>query len=79
MFTMHESERLGEEARRAGAKGYVVKSQAAHDLIRAVDFILGGQTFFGRPPDPEANGAQKPPGKDRPNRGGLFRMRLAWA
>lgn len=47
MFTMHESERLGSEVRQANAQGFVLKSQAARDLIRAVDCLLGGGTFFG--------------------------------
>lgn len=53
MFTMHESERLGIEARNSGAHGYVLKAQAARDLIRAIEYLLGGETFFGAPPEPE--------------------------
>jgi DNA-binding NarL/FixJ family response regulator len=55
MFTMHESRRLGVEARDAGAQGYVVKSQAARDLIRAIESVLAGGTFFGIPPESEEN------------------------
>jgi DNA-binding NarL/FixJ family response regulator len=47
MFTMHESERLFIEVRQAGAQGLVLKSQAARDLIRAIDSLLSGGTFFG--------------------------------
>jgi DNA-binding NarL/FixJ family response regulator len=47
MFTMHESKRLSGEVRRAGAQGFVLKSQAARDLIRAIDHLLAGGTFFG--------------------------------
>jgi DNA-binding NarL/FixJ family response regulator len=54
LFTMYESGRLAEAAREAGAQGYVLKSQAAHHLILAIDRILEGGTFFGTP---EANGA----------------------
>jgi len=46
MFTMHESERLRRKVA-AGAQGIVLKSQAARDLIRAVDVVLAGSTFFG--------------------------------
>jgi len=46
MFTMHESERLYNEVRQAGAQGVVLKSQAARDLIRAIDLLLAGGTFF---------------------------------
>jgi len=46
IFTMHDSGRLGAEVREAGAHGYVVKSQAARDLIVAIDRLLKGDTFF---------------------------------
>lgn len=46
MFTMHESDRLNAEVRQAGAQGLVLKSQAARDLIRAIDSLLAGGTFF---------------------------------
>jgi DNA-binding NarL/FixJ family response regulator len=55
MFTMHESERLAAEVRHAGAQGLVLKSQAARDLVRAIDCLLAGGTFFGTEPDPEKN------------------------
>jgi DNA-binding NarL/FixJ family response regulator len=57
MFTMHESKRLAEEVRTAGAQGFVFKSQAARDLIRAIETILGGGSFFGAPPDSNSPGA----------------------
>ena len=47
IFTMHDSERLATEVRNAGAQGYVLKSQAARDLVLAIERILGGDTFFG--------------------------------
>ncbi|MCU1297194.1 MAG: DNA-binding response regulator [Acidobacteriaceae bacterium] len=47
MFTMHESEMLPSEVLKAGAQGYVLKSQATRDLIRAIDTLLAGDTFFG--------------------------------
>lgn len=46
IFTMHESNRLAAEVRSTGAHGYVVKSQAARDLILAVERLLSGGTFF---------------------------------
>jgi len=49
IFTMHESERLTAEVQAVGAHGYVLKSQAARDLIRAIDQLLSGDTFFGSP------------------------------
>lgn len=47
IFTMHETERLCSDVRASGAQGFVLKSQAARDLIRAIDCLLGGGTFFG--------------------------------
>jgi DNA-binding NarL/FixJ family response regulator len=46
MFTMHDSERLSTEVRQAQAQGLVLKSQAARDLIRAIERVLAGETFF---------------------------------
>jgi DNA-binding NarL/FixJ family response regulator len=51
LFTMYESKRLEGEATAVGARGYVLKSQAARHLILAIDRILGGGTFFGKPED----------------------------
>src|SRR5215831_12453004 len=47
IFTMHESERMATEARQVGAQGYVMKSQAARDLVHAIETLLAGGTFFG--------------------------------
>jgi DNA-binding NarL/FixJ family response regulator len=61
MFTMHESERLSSEVRQAGAQGFVLKSQAARDLIRAIDCLLGGGTFFGTEPPAGKDASDKSP------------------
>ena len=47
IFTMHESVTLEAEIRETGAHGYVSKSQAARDLVLAVQTLLSGGTFFG--------------------------------
>jgi len=47
IFTMHDSERLAAEVRDVGAHGYVLKSQAARDLVVAIERILSGDLFFG--------------------------------
>jgi DNA-binding NarL/FixJ family response regulator len=47
IFTMHESERLAKEVQQTGAHGFVLKSQAARDLVRAIDALLAGETFYG--------------------------------
>jgi DNA-binding NarL/FixJ family response regulator len=46
IFTMHESDRLIAEIRGAGAQGYIQKSQAARDLVHAVEIVVNGGTFF---------------------------------
>jgi DNA-binding NarL/FixJ family response regulator len=70
MFTMHKSERLANEAREAGAQGYVLKSQATENLVRAVHALLAGGTFFGKAAAPQRK-------NDKPNRGIVFFSRLA--
>ncbi|MFY9689863.1 MAG: response regulator transcription factor [Candidatus Acidiferrales bacterium] len=59
IFTMHDSERLAKEVRDVGARGYVLKSQAARDLVQAIERILGGGTFSIAPPEPEGGTERK--------------------
>jgi DNA-binding NarL/FixJ family response regulator len=47
IFTMHYSKTLVQAVRNAGASGYVLKSNAAHELIRAIETLLQGDKFFG--------------------------------
>jgi len=46
IFTTHESQTLQATVRKTGARGYVLKSQAARDLLKAVGCLQGGGTFF---------------------------------
>lgn len=73
IFTMHESAALAEDIRRSGAQGYVQKSQAARDLIHAIETLLGGKTFFAAPSDSKLSP------KNAPKSGLSFRIRLSWA
>ncbi len=66
IFTMHESKSLAESVREVGARGFVFKSRAARDLIKALETLLRGGTFFG----PE--GESTPPAKDSPKSGISF-------
>jgi DNA-binding NarL/FixJ family response regulator len=68
IFTTHHSERLATDVRHVGAQGYVLKSQAARNLVQAIDVILAGGTFFGAPPKPQ-------PAADKPNPGILLLCR----
>jgi DNA-binding NarL/FixJ family response regulator len=70
IFTMHESKNLADTVREAGARGFVLKSHAARDLLEALEVLLNGGTFFGRetPKMPET--------KDGPANGTLLPTRL---
>jgi len=46
IFTMHESVVLADQIRKAGAQGFVLKSDAARNLILAIETIFAGGTFF---------------------------------
>jgi DNA-binding NarL/FixJ family response regulator len=51
VLTMHDSKELAAAVRKSGASGYVTKTHAARDLIRAAQNIFDGGTFFlGEPP-----------------------------
>ena len=65
VLTMHESTELAHALKTAGAFGYVVKTQAARDLVRAVQDILNGVSFFPVPapalePSPITNPTASP-------------------
>ena len=72
IFTMHESGELANDARRVGAKGYVTKADAGRHLVRAIETLLSGHTFFGGPEKHES--AEKDP-----ESGILFRLSLGFA
>lgn len=46
IMTLHESEELVRQVLQAGARAYVLKSDAARDLLSAVEALRGGATFF---------------------------------
>lgn len=72
IFTTHDSERLEAEVRKVGAQGYVLKSQAARNLVLAIDALLSGGTFFGPPKKPADE-------KEKPNSGLVFCRGMAFA
>jgi DNA-binding NarL/FixJ family response regulator len=72
IFTTHQSDRLPVDVHEAGAQGYVLKSQAARNLVLAIDSLLAGGTFFGAPPQSETT-------DDKSNRGILFCSGVAFA
>ena len=46
ILTMHDSEQLVREVLQAGARGYVLKSDASRDLVAAVQALLAHKTFL---------------------------------
>jgi DNA-binding NarL/FixJ family response regulator len=76
VFTMHESKNLASTVQDAGARGFVLKSHAARDLLDALEALLNGGTFFG--PD---NGKSAKGKEEAGNRGFNFRvsLRVGWA
>jgi len=46
ILTMHESEQIVREVLAAGARGYLLKSDAGRDLISALEALAGRKTFF---------------------------------
>jgi CheY-like chemotaxis protein len=75
VFTMHESRNLASTVQEAGARGFVLKSHAARDLLDALEALLNGGTFFG-------GDAKSVKGKEEAgNKGMNFRvsLRIGWA
>ncbi|MEW6320953.1 MAG: response regulator transcription factor [Acidobacteriota bacterium] len=48
-LSMHADEAYVTRALQAGAKGYLLKDSAGQDLIRAIDAVARGRTFFSEP------------------------------
>jgi len=46
VLTMHDSDPLIQQVLEVGARGYLLKSDAAHDLVTAVDALRRNKTFF---------------------------------
>jgi DNA-binding NarL/FixJ family response regulator len=46
LYTMFYSEHLLREARRVGVQGYVSKTNAAKELLQAIDTLMLGRTYF---------------------------------
>ena len=49
VFTMHRSVELAAKIEASGASGYVLKTSATRDLVRAIQKIFEGGTFFPEP------------------------------
>lgn len=62
IFTMHDSISLVRAVREGGARGYVLKSNAARDLVKAIETVLSGGTFFGADPGEAEKSEEKSKG-----------------
>jgi len=49
LLTMHASKQFVREVLEAGGRGYVMKSDAGKDLLRAIDTLLEDKMFFTQP------------------------------
>jgi DNA-binding NarL/FixJ family response regulator len=71
-LTMYDSDQLIRQTLEAGARGYLLKSDAARDLVSAVDALRQNKTFFtpkvaqmllegylGRPPEENEDGSNR--------------------
>lgn len=54
IYTTHSYPALEQVARAAGCEGFVLKSNAFHDLLRAARIVLEGGQFFGQTNDADA-------------------------
>jgi DNA-binding NarL/FixJ family response regulator len=62
LYTMYYSEHLVREARRVGVQGYVSKTNAAKELLKAIDTLMQGRTYFCG----QADNGSKPKAGRRP-------------
>jgi DNA-binding NarL/FixJ family response regulator len=78
ILSMHNSKEVIAAVRDLGASGYILKTNAAQDLIRAMEEVFAGGSFFpgaGTKPSPAGAPDTKP---SDPSRGNLFRLQLGF-
>ena len=62
ILSMHEGREMIRAAKQAGAQAFVTKSDVSSVLLKAVDAVLGGQTFFAVPGGDVSGGTTPTPG-----------------
>ena len=72
VLTMHDSKDLAAEVHKLGASGCVIKTHAARELIRAMQQILDGGTFFSS----QDKSSPKPATETPIKKNGMLRMGL---
>jgi two-component system nitrate/nitrite response regulator NarL len=80
VLSMHNSKEVIAAVRDLGASGYILKTNAAQDLIRAMEDIFEGGSFFPGPSAKPSSSAERDakssdPGRKNP----LFRLQLGWS
>ena len=79
VLSMHNSREVIAAVRDLGASGYILKTNAAQDLIRAMEEVFAGGSFFpGAVTKPSPSGTPDTKGSD-PIRGNLFRLQLGFS
>ena len=53
LLTLHSSSEFVRSAFKAGARGYVLKSDAENELVRALNVVVGEGTYFSPAIDPQ--------------------------
>ena len=80
VLSMHNSRELIAAVRELGASGYILKTNAAQDLIRAMEDIFAGGFFFpGASVKPASNAARDAESSDPGRKNSLFRLQLGFA
>jgi len=74
VLSMHELHYKVEDLVKMGISGYVLKSDAVRDLIRALDALAGGGTFLNN-----SRGFGNSGTEASKSGGAIFRMALGWA
>jgi DNA-binding NarL/FixJ family response regulator len=76
VLSMHNAKELVTKVRGLGASGYIVKTNAAQDLIRAIDDIFADGMFF---PDAASKPSTNPPSAPSDKKNNLFCLDLGSA
>ena len=76
VLSMHNSKELIAAVRDLGASGYILKTNAAQDLIRAMEDIFAGGFFFPGPSTRTSFSGSPDAKNTDPGRGNLFRLQL---